>query len=397
MSEGQQEFKVDDADSDARAAFAEVMSRTKDVEPVDVQPADTSPQRVQESAKTEPEQKPAEAGDSNRDELGRFKPKAEAKTETPPVAAPQAEQKAAAGSQPVPPQSPAEATPLAGPPPSWSVAAKTKWEAIPQEVRAEIAKREGEVAEGMAALRDYKDLRQFNDMARSSGTTLAAAMQHYVNMENVIRRDPAAGLALIAQNAGMTQQQAAQMFAGLAQKFGGGAPGAQMDADDPLAELVNPMLQPLLSKVQALEGQLTARQQQEFASYQQTLDKSISEFASDPKNRFFPNLADSIAQLFESGMVKKTGNPAHDLQVAYDMAARLHPEVSEALIEQRLQTQEEAKRKREQEAADKAKAASRSISGSRAPGTVIRDAEPEGGADDVEADVRRALRQLSHT
>jgi hypothetical protein len=393
MPEENQQFRTDDADADARAAYAEVMSRTKEPE-VEVEAA------VAEPVTAVAEQKPAEGSDRARDEHGRFvkasdKP-TEVATEAKTQAQPAAQQKAAEGEQPKPPLNPeAVASPLAGPPPSWSVAAKTKWDSLPAEIKSEIAKREGEVAEGFAALRDYKDLKQFNDMARSSGTTLAAAMQHYVNMENIIRRDPAAGLSLIAQNAGLSQTQAAQLFAGLAQKFGGGQPQGQQD-QDPLAELVSPMLNPVMQKLQALEGQLTARQQQEAAAADLAMQKAIEEFANDPQNRFFSNLSDQIAQLFESGMVKRTGNPAQDLRNAYDMAAGMNAEVREALIEQRLQAQEEAKRKREQEAADKAKQASRSISGSRAPGTVIRDAEPESGADDVEADVRRAIRQLSH-
>ena len=40
----------------------------------------------------------------------------------------------------------------------------------------------------------------------------------------------------------------------------------------------------------------------------------------------------------------------------------------------------------------KARAASRSLTGSRMPGTVTRDAQDDEGGDDVEADVRRAMR-----
>lgn len=401
MSETYQ--KVDDADADARAAYAEVMSRTPEAETVAPEPVVDAPKAIDTTPDiVKTEQKPD--GDRPRDEHGRFAPKSDkADADTSPTQvttapAAQAEQKpaetpaAAATEQP--------AAPAVAPPPSWSIKAKADWDKLPEHIRADVAKRETEVAEGYAALRDYKDLKPYADMARQQGTTLSAAMQHYVNMENVLRRDVGHGLALIAQNAGLSQAQAAELFTGLAQKFGGKAPGAEPAEADPLAEMINPLVNPIITplqqKVADLERQLNVRAQQESIASQQALDKAITEFSADPKNRFFPDLADDIARLFESGMVKKTGNPQHDLQVAYDMAARMNPQVSEALIEQRLQTAEEAKRKREQEAAEKAKAASRSISGSRAPGTIIRDAEPDNGVDDVEADVRRAVRALSH-
>lgn len=387
--------KVDDADADARAAYAEVMSRTHEPE--------VAPEPVaKEVAAVET---PAEKTDGERvrDEHGRFAPKgdkpAESATQVTSTPEPQAAQRPAEA--PAPSTTAPDAQPVSptvGPPPSWSIKAKAEWEKLPDHIRAEIAKRETEVADVGRGLGEFKELRYFDEMAKRSGTSLPKALEHYVNMENVLKRDPAQGLALIAQNMGMSQSQAADMFSSLAQKFGGRP--QEHGEPDPLAEMINPLLNPMLTplqqKVEQLERQLGARAQQEAVAHQQTLDKAITEFSADPNNRFFPDLADDIARLFESGMVKKTGNPAHDLQVAYDMAARLNPEVSEALIERRLQTQEEAKRKREQEAAEKAKAASRSISGSRAPGTIIRDAEPDNGADDVEADVRRAFRALSH-
>ena len=141
---------------------------------------------------------------------------------------------------------------------------------------------------------------------------------------------------------------------------------------------------------------MTTQQQQAQTHLRTSIQSALESFRADPANRYFDNLEETIADLFEKGVVPRTGDHMGDLRKAYELAARMNPEVSEALIEQRLREQEEAKRKREQEAADKARKASRSISGSRVPGTVVQPRD-EGlsGPDDVEADVRRAFKTLS--
>ena len=300
------------------------------------------------------------------------------------------------------------------PPASWSIKAKAAWDQLPADVRSDIAKREGEMAQGLAALRDYKDLKPYADMAQQHGTTIAGALDHFVKMESLCRRDLGAGLAFIAQNSGLNQQQAAQLFSGLAQKFGGSVPATQPGAqpqngqpnaqDNTLHELLAPLLNPLVSKIGALESNLTQRQQMDQQAQLRMQSQAIEQFAADPANRFLPELEGHMTQLFQSGMIPRTGNPAADLRAAYDMAARMHPEVSQALIEQRLQAEAETKRKEEQERAAKAKAASRSMSGSRVPGTVVKpppsQQQNDSGfvqrdSDDVTADVMEAIRQLS--
>lgn len=302
---------------------------------------------------------------------------------------------------------PASAVVEGGPPVGWSVRSKAAWDALPPDVRADVVKREGEVAQGLRALTEYKDLKPFAEMATQHGTTIAKALDHFVKMESLCRRDIGAGLAFIAQNSGLNQQQAAQLFAGLAQKFGGSVPATQPGSQpqngtaaqqgDPLQELLQPLIQPLMQEIGALKGSLTQREQMEQTRQLQTQAQAIQQFATDPANRYFSELESTMTRLLESGIVPRTGNAVADLRAAYDMAAHMNPDVRQALIDQRLATEADVKRKKEQEAANKAKAASRSLSGSRVPGTVIKqgdDAE-DGDHDDVEADVMKAIRQLS--
>lgn len=321
------------------------------------------------------------------------------------------------------------AAPVGSPPPGWSVTSKAAWEQLPDHIRADVIKREGEVAQGLAALRDYKDLKPYAEQARQSGTTLAAALQRYTTMEQTARRDPAQGLMAIAQNIGLSKDQAAGLFADLAQKLGakpvpqpqppnqtGGAVAPQATngshQDDPLLAVLGPLLEqrlgpleqkfeqrlgPLAQKLGAFETHLTRQFEADQNARSQSVTKAIETFAADPKNRYFPDLEETISRLFETGMVERTGDPASDIQKAYDMAANIHPEVREVLINERLKTKAEGTKAKEQQVAARAQAASRSITGSASSGT---NAAPKGKRNglsydaDLEADVRDAMEAL---
>lgn len=294
-----------------------------------------------------------------------------------------------------------EAVTKSAPPPSFSVQTKAAWEKLPQHVRDDIVKREGEMQTGLAALRDYKDLKPYADLAGQKGTTIKAALDGYISIENLLRKDVGAGMAQIAQNFGLNQEQAAQLFASLAQKFGGGAvPGTPKGGNeqaetDPLAEIMKPILAPLMTQIGDLRNEYQTRVSAERSSKTQNEIEAL--IASDPTfYKFHSDLEESMAQLIESGFVKRTGDTAVDFKAAYEMAARMNSAVHEALIEQRLTEQRDSERKVEQDKVAKAKAASRSISGSRIPGTVVQQAENDDTEDDLEATVRKAFRLHSN-
>lgn len=395
---------------DTAKAYAEVLERTASETTAPARKAETPAEGDGEGAASrEPKAevisdtsknptKP-EVRDDGRDERGRFAPKdgAQKPAEAPANAADKPVDKTA---------TPAETPPAVagGPPPSWSIKSKAAWDALPADVRADIVKREGEVAQGLSALRDYKDLKPWAEMAKQHNTTIDAALKRYTGIEQLLKRDLAAGLSQIAQNAGLSQPDAARFFAGLAARLGGTAApqpnGAHphtngaMPADDPLMQALKPVLSPIMQELSQLRTQVSSRVEADRNAQSQSLAKAIEKFAADPAHRYYPELEETITRLFETGMVPPSGNPEGDIRAAYEMAVGMNPEIREALIEQRLAEAREAERQREQEAADKAKAASRSITGSRVPGTVVQDRDaPRGNYDeDLEADVRRAMR-----
>lgn len=290
--------------------------------------------------------------------------------------------------------------PAGCPPPSWSVKAKSAWDQLPAEVRADIAKRETEVAQGLSSLREYKDLKPYAEMAGKQGTTIKRALDSYLGIEGLLRQDIGKGLAQIVQNFGLDQAKAAALFTDLAKRYGGqpsaprtgATPAGQPQPGDPLHDILKPFLGPLQTEVQTLREKLTSREATDRNAAEQSLAKAIETFSGRPENRYYTELEGTITKLFQSGMVPLTGNNEHDLRTAYDTAAQLVPEVREALIDQRIREQTAAQRQKEQEEAHKAKNASRSVGGSRVPGTITRPASEANGHDDIEADVRAAYR-----
>ena len=362
--------------------------------------AGSEAEKAPEPAPREPEpkaeaEKPAER-DDNRDERGRFKARDEKPAEKPADAPDKADQATPAEKAPdAQPQGdkPPTAPVASGPPSSWGIPAKAAWDSLPAHVRAEIDKREKEIAQGFGALRETKELKQYADMAAQQGATLPQMLQHYTKtvapLERMLRQDLGSGLAVIAQNAGLNQQQAAQLFAQLAAKYGGGQPvpssngaaapaanGAARDAQgNELASVFQPFLSPLEQRLQNIEEQSQADRNARAEADKQTIRKAWDAFAGDPANRYANDVKADIVWLIDNGKVPSTGNWAADLKAAYDMACRLHPEIHEAQIEMRLAADREAQRKREQEAADKARAASRSVTGNRMPGVTVKAAE----------------------
>lgn len=405
----------------ALAAYREVAARPDEAPQEDTAPAVQASEEPADSQAQTVEEKPKTPADG-RDEMGRFvakRAKAEEGTQPDPAAAEEKPEGEGTGGDKTAAETPA----AIAPPPSWSVKAKTAWDKVPPEVQAEIAKRETEMGQGLAALRDFKDLKPYADMAAQQGTTISRALDRYIGIDNLMKRDMAGGLAMCAESYGMDHQSIGQMFANLAQRYGAsvaptatpapanghaanGHAAAELDEDDPLMQVLQPVLAPLLAKLNALEtnhskelnelkSHHSARAEADRNASVQSLASEITRFAADPKNIYFHNVEADIARLFQKGVVPLSGNHGADLQTAYDLAVRMHPDIYQALIEKRLGEEREAARRREQEAADKARAASRSLGGSRVPGTTIKS-PAASDSDDIEAAVRAAYRQHAH-
>lgn len=235
----------------------------------------------------------------------------------------------------------------ARPPPGWSPASKVAFDALPPSVKADIAKREVEVNAGLAKLADYRPIDRYNEMAKQSGTTLEKALDAYVGMEKMLRTDVFAGFEAIMRNAGVNPAAMAQAY--MARQHGDGqqAPeGHQV----PIQRQPAPLDQDALIR-RAVETMRAEQQQADIAS-------QVQKFAANPANRFFENVKPLMSAIINSGQTD-------DLQTAYDMACRAHPEVSPLINQQAapvVNTQKLA------QAATQARQASKSVTGSPVAG-----------------------------
>jgi hypothetical protein len=406
-----------DATAIASKAFDELAAKATDSpEPEVAEPVDDGKPVAEEKPEAKAEDKLQR--DDNRDERGRFKAKDKAdpdKTAAPAQAA-ETDAASAAPAADAAKAGTAEGADVA-PPTSFSVAAKAAWGAVPPEVRAAIAKREAEVASGFAQYKEFEGIRRYAEMASRSGITLASALDNYTRLDAELSRDPAQGLTAVAQQLGWSQAQAAEYFVKAAQSLGykspsaapqpgaNGNPAGQGTAPE-LMQVLGPVLQQHLAPhLQEIEGLKKSLQQQSEASQtaqQRAADAIVAEFSADPKNLYYANLEGEIAALLTTGLavngvqvrVQRTGDFRRDLQAAYDQACKLHPEVSAALSKAQRDKEEGERKAKEQQLAEKARKAGRSVSGAASPGTRI--VEDDGApVEDARAIAARAYDALT--
>lgn len=222
-----------------------------------------------------------------RDDAGRFAPKAQ-------EAAPAVTDGQETPEAPV-------AAPVAVPPPSrFAKAAQDAWATLPEVVRSEVVRLEGELTKGLSEYQQkWEPLKQFDEMARSGGTTLDKALNAYVGMENLIRSDPVAGLMMVCQNAGLDPVQIGQILAG--QQPTGGA---------------SPEVASLKAEIAALKNEISGVGR---SITQKDVMSQVEAFARE--NPHFDELSADIAQMIQTGFAK-------DLADAYGKAVRLNPEIA---------------------------------------------------------------------
>ena len=230
------------------------------------------------------------AGERPRAPDGKFAPKTDG--------APDATQKPLDGQQSQP------AATDAAPPARLSKAAQEAWQQTPDVVRTEIARMERELVQGIDKYKTaFEPIKRFDDMAKAGGTTLDKALDAYVNMEKLLREDPLKGVLAVCQNIGLDPRAMAQALIG--------DPSAPVTGPTPeVAALKNELAQ---LKAE-MSGVTTQFKQRDVLS-------TLQQFAADKPD--FDALAEPISHMLQTGFAK-------DLQAAYDMARRLHPELAHA-------------------------------------------------------------------
>lgn len=195
---------------------------------------------------------------------------------------------------------------VASPAPSrFSKAAQAEWAKVPEAVRTETERAITELTQGLEKYKSsheaYEAVRQFDEMAKQSGTDLKTALTAYTNMENLLRRDPVAGIKEVCRNIGIDPAKMAEALTG--------QPGQVSRGDTPEVAALKAEIQALKQEISGVGSSI--REREALAE--------VNKFAE--ANPYFEDLSADIAQMLKTGF-------ATTLQDAYDKAVRLNPEVA---------------------------------------------------------------------
>ncbi|NKK63073.1 hypothetical protein [Rhizobium leguminosarum] len=252
-------------------------------------------------------------------------------------------------------------------PPGWSAEAKAQFASLPGEVQAAITKREQEVDNGFRVLQDYKGLEEFTPLIRQAGMTHADVMRRAIDWERALIHDPVNTVVHVARMAGvnlhaLVNGQMEQVLQRHAQQAGS-QPGLQQGEPQPRHINVEATVEHVLRK--------------------RDTETQVDAFLSDPANAHADDVLDDMIALINAGR-------ASSLQDAYDAACWMRPDIRRQLISQTAQAPVREQQAQRAAAADQARRASRSISGSSAPGPT-RDAA-RGQPTSIRDSLRDAMR-----
>jgi len=217
-------------------------------------------------------------------------------------------------------------------PNSWSNPAKAKWAAVDPDIRAEILKRETDIARGMSKVDEerafakemQRTLAPYEASIRAAGTTPLAAVQSVMNTAYILQTaDPVTKAHAIAQ---------------VIRQYG-------IDLNLVSQQPENPQVTALQQRIAQLEGATQQQTQLQRQAEENQVMAAIDAFGKDPKNKYFQSVQADMGQLIGSGY-------AGTLEQAYEAAIWARPDIR---AQQLADQQQELKAK--QEAAAKAQKA----------------------------------------
>jgi hypothetical protein len=236
-------------------------------------------------------------GEPARDTAGRFMGK---QGEPQQATAPQAKAPAATEAKPAAEQPAKAADAFHEAPSRFSADAKAAWAALPDAVKAEthraLRELEGGITKYKADAEAFESVRKFDELAKQSGTTMAAAMENYVGIEQLLAKDVVAGFGAIADNLGYDLVKIARHIV----KSTGGLPAEGEDGSEPDGgQQDDPRIAALQNKIAALEGQLTGISGHVQSQQHEATVAQVEAFAKRPENARWGELENDILDILK--------------------------------------------------------------------------------------------------
>lgn len=337
---------------------------------------------------------PAAPGGRDRGPDGRFKPGTGPTPPQDPAAgpgkpqAPQAPKPALApgqrppGAPQTPPDPAAAPAPQLRAPASWKPEAREHWAKLPPQVQQEVARRETEVARTLhessrareAVTHMQAVIGPYAQNIAASGSDPIGAIENFFKADNTLRHGSIAEKAQMAAN--IIKQYGIDIVT-LDQVLAGQTP--QHDPNTQMAEQLRREMQQQLQPVLGFFNQMQGQRQQAMQKINQTAGGEVEAFAQDAAHEFYDDVRMDMADIID--MFTARGQSI-SLQDAYDRAININPQIS-AIIAQRAETQRATANA---QAAQRARRAAASLSGSPAPA----GARPGVAGDDRRAEIEAA-------
>lgn len=213
--------------------------------------------------------------------------------------------------------------PLASAPKSWKLATREKWAAVDPEIKAEIHRREDEFHQG---LEQYKQAATF-------GRNLSVAMRPFeANFAAANVTPEAAVQSILATDHVLRNGQPVQKLdrvVGLLQYYGIPLTAVVQYVQQAGGKPIDPNVAALHQEIAQLKGQQQQQASRQEEQIVQELKAELATFQADPKNEFFSEVRDDMANLLEAGLAKS-------FEEAYEKACWANPEVR-AVMQKRAQ------------------------------------------------------------
>jgi hypothetical protein len=246
---------------------------------------------------------------------------------------------------------------------------KEKFAALPEDVQAEINRRETEAHRRISSNDEERTFgKQFREalapyqaVLTSEGAQPIDAFKQFLNIAYIMRTGS-------AQQKLAALQQTAQIY---------NVPLGQLLQQQPA---VDPRIETLQQRVDRVERERQAEIQQRQAQESAIIHSEIEAFAASPGHEHYEAVKLRMGHLLESGLAK-------DLQDAYDQAVWSDPATRSTIASAQAQSENEKRLADQKARADAAKRAAGSVTG--APG----GARPlSNGAADPSRDLREEIR-----
>ncbi len=226
-------------------------------------------------------------------------------------------------------------------PGNWKPTAREKWASLPAEIQQEVVRREREIANGFNEVAQVKKFHQdFGGItaqhsaiiAAEGGDALKMTRDLFQTASTLYHGSPdskARTVAAMIRNFSVDIQMldsllANQATSGSVSQQGNSA--GQADAGQYIRQIIQQELAPVLG-----------RQSKET---QAVVDQDIDAFAADPKNEFFDDVREDMADLLE---VAANRGKKLTLQDAYNAATMANTEIANVINERKLREGAEAK------------------------------------------------------